>query len=121
MIVTVQHTHTHTHPFNGPLSETTRVSRYQRGKTNLDFTEATGSEWQWHQVMDLGANISYEWQWHQLGYMQLCTPLQTDNHADTHHSSSFTGRVPFLSPNQQSQSTEGSDSPTVAKNVVLGS
>jgi len=97
------------------------VSRYQRGKTNLDFTEATGSEWQWHQVMDLGANISYEWQWHQLGYMQLCTPLQTDNHAGTQHSSSFTGRVPFLSPNQQRQSTEGSDSPTVAKNVVLGS
>jgi len=33
---------THTHPFNGPLSGTTRVSRYQRqrGKTNLDFTEA---------------------------------------------------------------------------------
>jgi len=30
----------HIHPFNGPLSETTRVSRYQKGKTNLDFTEA---------------------------------------------------------------------------------
>ena len=28
----------HTHPFNGPLSETTRVCRYQKGKTNLDFT-----------------------------------------------------------------------------------
>jgi len=26
------HTHTHTHPFNGPLSGTTRVSRYQNGK-----------------------------------------------------------------------------------------
>ena len=25
--------HTHTHPFNGPLSMTTRVSRYQNGKT----------------------------------------------------------------------------------------
>jgi len=32
--------HTHTHPFNGPLSRTTRASRYQKGKTNLDFTEA---------------------------------------------------------------------------------
>ena len=30
----------HTHPFNGPLSRTTRVSQYQKGKTNLDFTEA---------------------------------------------------------------------------------
>ena len=32
--------HTHTQPFNGPLSGTTWVSRYQNGKTNLDFTEA---------------------------------------------------------------------------------
>jgi len=39
------HTHTHTHPFNGPLFGTTRVSRYHKGKTNLDFTEATYSEW----------------------------------------------------------------------------
>ena len=53
---------THTHPFNGPLSGTTRVSRYQKRKTNLDFTE---------------------WQWHQLGHMQVCTSLQTDNHAST--------------------------------------
>ena len=27
-------THTHTHPFNGPLSGTTQVSQYQKGKTN---------------------------------------------------------------------------------------
>jgi len=51
----------HTHPFNGPLSGTTRVSRYQKGKTNVDFTEARDSEWQWHQ----------------LGHMQVCTSLQT--------------------------------------------
>ena len=38
--------HTHTHPFNGPFSGTTQVSRYQKGKTNLDFTEARDSEWQ---------------------------------------------------------------------------
>ena len=54
-----------THPFDGPLSRTTWVSRYQKGKTNLDFTEARDSEWQWHQ----------------LGHMQVCTSLQTDNHA----------------------------------------
>jgi len=36
--------HTHTHiPFNGPFSGTTRVSRYQKGKTDLDFTEARDS------------------------------------------------------------------------------
>ena len=34
----------HTHPFNGPFSRTTPVSRYQKGKTNLDFTEARDSE-----------------------------------------------------------------------------
>ena len=61
------YTHTHTHPFNGPFSGTTRVSRYQKGKTNLDFTKARDSEWQWHQ----------------LGHMQVCTSLHTDNHAST--------------------------------------
>jgi len=79
-----------THPLNGPLSGTIRVSRYQKGKTNLDFTEARDSEWQWHQ----------------LGRMQVCTSLQTDNHASTPPLSFFTRRMPFLSPNQQRQSTE---------------
>ena len=59
------HTHTHTHTFNGPFSATTQVSQYQKGKTNLDVTEAR----------------DIEWQWHQLGRMQVCTLLQTDNHA----------------------------------------
>ena len=61
----VGNTHTHTQPFNGPLSGTTRVSQYQKGKTNLDFTEARDSEWQWHQ----------------LSHMQVYTSLQTDSHA----------------------------------------
>jgi len=78
-------THTHTRPFNSPFSFwyrptrvvpdqrplngrcCTRVSRYQKGKTNLDFTAARDSEWQWHQ----------------LGHMQVCISLQTDNHAST--------------------------------------
>ena len=47
------------HPFNGPFSGTTRVSQYEKGKTNLDFTEARDSEWQWHQ----------------LGHMQVCIAL----------------------------------------------
>jgi len=46
------------------------VSRYQKGKTNLDFTEARDSEWQWNQ----------------LGHMQVCTSLQTDKHATPHNS-----------------------------------
>jgi len=43
------------------------VSRYQKGKTSLDFTKARDSEWQWNQ----------------LGRMPVCTLLQTDNHAST--------------------------------------
>jgi len=46
------------------------VSRYQKGKTSLDFTEARNSEWQWQQ----------------LGHMQVCTSLQTDNQVSTLHS-----------------------------------
>jgi len=49
------------------------VSRYQKGKTNLDFTEARDSEWQWHQ----------------LGHMQVCISLHTDNHASTPPLKSF--------------------------------
>ena len=44
----VKHTHTictHTHTFYGPFSGTTQVSQYQKGKTNLDFTEARDNEW----------------------------------------------------------------------------
>ena len=37
-------THTHTQPFNGPFSGTTRVGRYQKGKTNLYLTEARDGE-----------------------------------------------------------------------------
>jgi len=43
------------------------VSQYQKGKTNLDFTEARDSECQWHP----------------LGNMQVCISLLTDNHAST--------------------------------------
>jgi len=39
--------------------------------------------------------------------MQACTSLQADNHASTPPLSFFTGRMPFLPPNQQRQSTEG--------------
>jgi len=43
------------------------MSWYQKGKTNLDFTEARDSEWQWNP----------------LGHMQVCISLQTDNHTST--------------------------------------
>ena len=36
-------THTHTHLFNGPFFGTTQMSRYQKGKTDLDFRQETVS------------------------------------------------------------------------------
>jgi len=39
--------------------------------------------------------------------MQVCTSLQTDNHASTLPLKFFTGRMPFLPLNRQRQSTEG--------------
>ena len=45
----------------------TRLTALRTKKTYLDFTEATGSKWQWHQ----------------LGHMQVCISLQTDKHAST--------------------------------------
>jgi len=50
------------------------------------------------------------WQWHQLDNMQIiCTMLQTDIYASTSSLSLFTGRMLFLTPNQQCQSTQGRD------------
>jgi len=55
-----------THPFNGPLSGTTRVSWYQEGKTNLILLK---------QETVSGSGISWA----------ICnfTSLQTDNHTST--------------------------------------
>jgi len=39
------------------------MSQYQKGKTNLDFTEARDSEW------------------HQLGHMQICTTTPAPHHS----------------------------------------
>jgi len=65
------------------LSRTTRVSQYQKGKTNLDFTEARDSEWQWHQ----------------LGHTQVGTSLQTENHASTPPLSFLQAGCPSCNPN----------------------
>ena len=84
---------TYIHPFNGPFSGTTQVGRYQKGKTNLDFTEARDSEWQWHQ----------------LGHMQVASLHLAPDRLPRQHLTTqfFTGRMPFLPPNQQRQSTQG--------------
>jgi len=80
------------------------VSLCQKSKSNLDFTEERDSEWQWHQ----------------LGHMQVCTSLPADNMPVPHHSRFFTGRMPFLPPNQQRQSTEGNLSNTTNRGQKCG-
>jgi len=78
--------HPPTHPCNGPLSRTNRVSRYQKSKTNLDFTEARDSEWQWNQ----------------LGHMQVCTL----HHANTSPLSFLQAGRPSCCPTNSIKSTE---------------
>jgi len=96
--------YTHTHPFNGPLSGTTRVSRYQKGKTNLDFTEAKDSEWLWHQ----------------LGHMQVCTSLQTDNHARTPSLSFLQARCPSCRPTNSVKALKATTNATNTHKSQLG-
>ena len=77
---TVPYAVTHTHPFNGPLSGTTQVSRYQKGKTVKPIWILL------KQDTVSGSGIS----------CHSTPPL-----------SLLTGRMPFLPPNQQCRSTEG--------------
>jgi len=82
---TLRHTRQHKQPFNYPRRPV------PERQTNLDFTKARDSKWQWHQ----------------LDYRQdICSSLHTANHASTPPLSFFAGLMPFLPPNQQHQSTE---------------
>jgi len=69
--------HTNMHPFNRHLSGTTWVSRYQKGKTNLHFTEAR----------DSGSGISWAICKSAARSRQITMPA-------LHHSSFFTGWMP---------------------------
>ena len=78
------HAHAHTHSFNGPLSRTTRVSRYQKGKTNLDLLK---------QETVSGSGISWA----------ICKSAPHSRQITMHPT---TEMMPFLPPSQQRQSTE---------------
>jgi len=69
------------------------VSWYLKGKTNLDFTEAKDSEWQWHQ----------------LGHMQVCTSLQTDNHANSPPLSFLQAGCPSCHPTNSVKALKATD------------
>jgi len=64
---TAMSVHTHAHTRLTALFWDYPGEPVSEGKTNLDFTEARDSEWQWHQ----------------LSHMQVCNLLQTDNDAST--------------------------------------
>jgi len=87
------HTHTTVLQLFWILSETTWMSRYQKGKTRK--TNQSGFT---------GARDS-EWQWHLLGRMAICTLPEADNHANI-PSLSFYRPDALPLPNQQCQSTE---------------
>jgi len=70
------------HLFNGPLSWTTQVSQYQKGKTNLDLLK---------QETVSGSGISWA----------KCKSAPRHRQKTTSPLSFFTGRTPFLLPNQQ--------------------
>jgi len=91
---------THTHPFSGPFSGTTHVSRYQKAETDLDFTEARDSEWQWNQ----------------LGRMQVCNSLQTDNHASTPPLHFLQARCPSCRPTNSVKALKDSHCKKIQKN-----
>jgi len=96
----------YTSPFNGLFSRTTWLSRYQKGQTNLDLNEARGDG-------VLGR------QWHQLDHI-LCkqsAPRSRQLTTPTPRHSIFTGRMLFLTPNQQCQSTESKVTPTKRRTI----
>jgi len=82
---------THTHPFNGPFSGTTRVSRYQKRKPIWILLK---------QEIVSGSDISWAICKSAPRSRQIAMPVP-------HHSSFFTGGMPFRLPNQQCHSTEG--------------
>jgi len=69
------------------------VNQQQKGKNNLDFTEARDSEWLWHQ----------------LGHMQICTLPQTENYASTPPLSFLQARCPSCHPTNNVKALEKFD------------
>ena len=77
------------HPFNGLHCTTTRISRYQKGKTCLDVHEARDG--------DFGVAVASAGP-----YAKQSAPLSRQITTPTHHHSVFTGQMLVLMPNQPS-------------------
>ena len=85
-----ENTHTHTQPFNGLWSGTTRVGWYQKKQFFWIFVE---------QGKIMGAEAPT--------VRVDATPTELTAPPPPQPPRFFTGRMPFLPPNQQRQSTEG--------------
>ena len=57
--------------------------------------------------MDFTGARDSEWQWHQLGHMQVCTSLQTDNHASTPPLSFLQAGCPSCHPTNSVKALKG--------------
>jgi len=77
------------------------VSQYQKGNTNLNFTEARDSEWQWHQ----------------LGRMQVCTSLQADNRASIPPLSFLQAGCPSCRPTNSVKALKAKTTHRTASNI----
>ena len=92
------------HTFNGLFSRTTSVCWYQKDNTSLDLNEARDDA-----VLGCKCN-GISWtirKWSALCSREITTP--------TPHHSIFTGQILFQMPNQQCQSTEGTDTGSPGK------
>jgi len=76
------------------------VGRYQKGKTNLDFTEDS------------------EWQWHQLDHMQVCTSLQTDNRASNPPLSFLQAGCPSCRPINSVKALKTTDVSSTVESII---
>ena len=100
----IQHIHTTVLLLFWSMSGTTQVSRYQKGKTrkvktNLDLLE---------QEIVSGSGICWA----------ICKPAPHPRQPRQHPTTQFfTGRMPFLPPNQQRQSTE--DTFNIQNNTLM--
>jgi len=91
------------------FSKTTWISRYQKGKTSLDLNEARDcAAFIRHNkekriiIMGFRDGSGISWT-----ICKQSAPCSWQITTPTPHHSIFTGRMLFLTPNQQCQSTEG--------------
>jgi len=96
-VCTSEQTH---NAFNGPLSRTIRVSQYQEGKPIWILLKRDS-----------------EWQWYQLGHMQVCTSLQTDNHASIPPLSFLQAKCPSCCPTNSVKALKAQTNRITQKNV----